>query len=395
MSDHTPLQDLEWPNHMNELPKEFFVREDIFELEQEKIFRGAEWHPIAHICEVPNKGDFKTMTIGAAPLLIIHGLDDEIRVFYNTCTHRGVQLVTEPFGNKKKYQCPYHRWMFDSEGELRGCPSVEEYSPGFKREDYALETLRMEIYFGIVFITMSEDTPPLDEYLGVVKKTLREALGTEDLRLLGYHKASYKANWKITSDNDVFHGPLLHKAFALLNWHGGKGVLNVDSKRGHLAINGEINALPKSQLINDHSLVSFSENDPLKGHSRLVALYPAVDIIKHLDSISIRFYTPWGVEDTEVHVAYFARKDDDEEMASQRIRQSSNLLGPCGMVSMEDAAVFQRVHNGSRTPGNAIFQKGVTSFDKLETEFKQNDETATLVRWEHYRDSMGFKRASV
>ena len=393
MTVPVPAVDLQWPKNMNELPKEFFVREDVFELEQERIFRGPEWHPVAHKSEVPEKGDFKTYTVGGSPLLIIHGLDGEIRVFYNTCTHRGVQLVTEPFGNKKKFQCPYHRWMFDSEGELRGCPSMEEYSPGFKREDYALETLRTDTYFGIIFITMSDKTPPLEDYLGVVKKTLREALGSADLRLLGHHKASYKCNWKTASDNDTFHGPLLHKAFAMLNWQGGNGSLHIDTETGHWAADGEIKGIPQSNLIKDQSLVSYSDKDPLEGDSRLVMLFPLVTIIKHLDSLSIRFYIPWGVEDTDVYVAYFSRMDDDAELVTQRIRQSSNLLGPCGMVSMEDAAVFHRVHTGSRTPGNAIFQKGVSSFDKLETEFKQNDESGTLLRWEHYRKVMGFERA--
>ena len=75
-----------------------------------------------------------------------------------------------------------------------------------------------------------------------------------------------------------------------------------------------------------------------------------------------------------------------------RVRQASNLLGPCGLISMEDASVFHRVHVGNHTPGTVEFQKGVKTVDSLNFDFKQNDETGNLPRWEYYRSVMGFER---
>ena len=83
---------------------------------------------------------------------------------------------------------------------------------------------------------------------------------------------------------------------------------------------------------------------------------------------------------------------DDEELIRHRIRQSSYLLGPCGLVSMEDASVFHRIHVGNHTPGTVAFQKGVSDPGELSFDFKQNDETGNLPRWEHYRQVMGFER---
>lgn len=386
--------DIPWPKNMHEVPKEVFIREDLFEIEQERIFRGPEWHPVAHTGELPNKGDFKTFTVGAVPLLIVRDTDGEIRVFYNACSHRGNQIETETCGNKTKFNCPYHRWTFNSKGELIGCSNADEYSPGFTREDYPLDQPRTEIFCGLIFITMSEETPSLEEWLGPVKSTIRDALGDDDLRLLGSQKMTYKANWKTVADNDGYHAPLLHKAFAMLNWQGGAGSQYMDMERGHIGYEGEVKPVPKTKLIKDESLVSFSNADPFKGASRLTALYPVAGVVKHLDLINIRLVIPWSVDDTEIHFLYFARLDDDEDMVRQRIRQSSNLIGPCGMVSMEDASVFHRLHIGSFTPGNAVFQKGVKSFDKLESKVKQNDESGMLVRWEYYRKVMGFRRAA-
>ena len=387
--------EVKWPKNVNEVPKEVFVREDLFEIEQEKIFRGPEWHPVAHTGELPNKGDFKTFDLGKVPLLITHGQDGEYRVFYNACSHRSNQLETASSGNKTEFECPYHRWLFNPEGELIGCPNSKEFSPGFKRENYPLGKPRTELSYGLIFVTMSEATPSLEEWIGDVMPTFKQAMGEDgDLRLLGYQKVSYKSNWKGYNDNDGYHAPLLHTAFTLLNWQGGQGHQYMDKTRGHLGFEADLKPVPKSEKIKDHSLVEYIGDEANMG-SRLIQFFPTMVITRHLNVYNIRFAIARGPEDTEVHYAYFCHNSDDEEMVKHRTRQASNLLGPCGMVSMEDAAVFHRIHIGSNTPGNAIFQKGVKSFDELPTDVKQNDESGNLPRWEYYRQVMGFERAEV
>ncbi len=50
--------DLVWPLDINDVPKEVFVRQDIFEQELQEIFYGPYWHPVAHVAEIPNPGVF-------------------------------------------------------------------------------------------------------------------------------------------------------------------------------------------------------------------------------------------------------------------------------------------------------------------------------------------------
>ena len=92
-NDDRPIQ-VDWPAKLNEVPKEIFHREDVYRLEMERIFRGPEWHMVAHRAEIPNRGDFKTTYIGEAPVLVVHGDDGRVRVFSNSCPHRGTQLAT-------------------------------------------------------------------------------------------------------------------------------------------------------------------------------------------------------------------------------------------------------------------------------------------------------------
>lgn len=161
-----------------------------------------------------------------------------------------------------------------------------------------------------------------------------------------------------------------------------------------MGFESELTVASGGDMLRDPSIIEFKGVDPSKG-SRVIELFPFFIATKHLDSINLRFAIARSVDETEVHYAYFHHLDDDAEMIRHRIRQASNLLGPSGLVSMEDASIFHRIHVGNQTPGNVTFQKGVTSRDKLSFDFKQNDETGNLPRWEYYRRIMGFAREVV
>ncbi len=252
--------------------------------------------------------------------------------------------------------------------------------------------VKSEQFLGLIMVTMGKNTPPLTEWMGeLVPPTLSTLLGGDGrLKLLGYQKVRYASNWKGYNDNDGYHGPMLHTAFRMLNFQGGKGSQRM-SVNGHWIIEAELKPAQNSGFLNDPSLIDFKATDPKRG-SLIVQLYPLTVMVKHMDVINLRFAIARSAEETEVHYAYFAHEDDDVELLQHRIRQASNLLGPCGMVSMEDAAIFQRIHRGNHTPGFAEFQKGVPSLSDVPYSVNQNDESGNLPRWEHYRKVMGFKR---
>src|SRR3546814_2326142 len=68
--------DLDWPHNFNEIPKEVFVRKDVYDTELQRIFHGEEWHPVCHESEIPERGDFKTFRLAGIPLLISRGDED-------------------------------------------------------------------------------------------------------------------------------------------------------------------------------------------------------------------------------------------------------------------------------------------------------------------------------
>ena len=389
MTAHMPRPEVEWPSHFSEVPKDIFHRRDVYRAELENIFHGPEWHPLAHVAEVPKPGDFKSMYIGESPVLIVHGEDGRIRVFENACTHRGTQLKTSARGHAKEIECPYHRWLFSTTGKLLGCPGKSDFPDGFDPKKYPLRELRSDSVFGLIFATYSPTVTALRDYLGETTEYIGRVVGGDGrLKLIGYQKVNFSSNWKAYADNEGYHAPLLHTAFRLLQWRGGAG-RQIMTKNAHKVIQVDLN-VPKPGFLTDHSLVE-ARDPKTPPQSVVVSLFPISIILRHLDVINIRYAVPRSENDTEVHYAYFAHEDDKDELIAHRVQQSSNLLGPSGLISLEDGAVFNRLHVGAHTTGNVTFQKGVgETFDPNNTSFKHNDEAGNLVRWARYREAMGF-----
>jgi anthranilate 1,2-dioxygenase large subunit len=391
MDGAIPRPQLVWPKKLSEVPREVFHREDIFQQELARIFYGPEWHPVAHAAELPKVGDFKTARVGQAEVLVYRVADSSIRVFENVCPHRGTQLKTCARGSGTKIECPYHRWQFTIEGDLIGAPHMQDFPSTFRRENYGLRRVQSEVRHGIVFVTFGDEAPPIDEYLLTVAHFIGMAIPEgEALRFLGYQKVLFDTNWKEYSDQEGYHAPLLHKAFQILKWRGGAGERWV-TKYGHGAVHAQLREPPKTTILKDDSLIRV--RDPsVATRSVVIALFPLGAILRHIDVITLRYAIPLSPHQTEVHYAYFARQDDDAAMARHRVRQASNLLGPSGFISLEDGAVFNRLHRGSSTPGVVEFQKGVGRNLNPPCEISTNDECGNLVKWERYRQIMGFER---
>ena len=380
---------VDWPAGLNSVPTSIFSREDIYQLELEKIFYGPNWHPVAHVSEIAEPGAFKTFQIGEVPIIINRDLGGQFHTFLNVCTHRGTLVETKNSGTRRNFNCPYHGWAWNSAGDLTACPNSEDFPSTFKKENYGLQQLRCEEVEGLLFATFSDEPPSLTDWLSGVAGPLKYALGDgEPLQFLGYQKTTYHSNWKTYRDNDGYHVAQLHAAFRLLNWQGGKGEQIVD-EMGNMSVVAELNVAAAGNFLKDPSVVEFRGSDPSRG-ANIIVTHPNTLTTHHMDMFNIRFVIPRGVDRTEVHWAYYAKQSDDAEMVRHRVMQSSNVLGPSGLVSLEDAAAFSRIQSTAKANGVSRFLKGIADENELSDKANQNDETANLLWWNVYREQMGF-----
>ncbi len=79
------------------LPSDWYYDAGHYERELEAIWY-RDWVCVGRAEEVPNTGDFLVRKIGNESLFVTRDKDDGIRVFYNTCRHRGSVLCTKENG---------------------------------------------------------------------------------------------------------------------------------------------------------------------------------------------------------------------------------------------------------------------------------------------------------
>jgi phenylpropionate dioxygenase-like ring-hydroxylating dioxygenase large terminal subunit len=98
--------------------------------------------------------------------------DGELHAFENRCAHRGSLLVLKDSGEAKDIICVYHNWSYDLCGTLtgvafrRGIGGKGGMPPDAKPDAHPPRKLRLANFAGLVFGTLSDETPPLERYLG-------------------------------------------------------------------------------------------------------------------------------------------------------------------------------------------------------------------------------------
>src|SRR3546814_8943690 len=92
------------------VPYKYFTSEEIYTLEQERIFRGATWNFLGLDVELPNVGDFKSTFVGDTPVVMTRTENGDIVSWVNKCAHRGATLCRIPKGNTLSHTCVYRQW---------------------------------------------------------------------------------------------------------------------------------------------------------------------------------------------------------------------------------------------------------------------------------------------
>lgn len=353
----------EWPAEDNRIPREAYLDQSLYDLEMRRLFGGPYWILVGHAAEIPNPGDYKTAQIGDVPLIVLRDMAGELHALVNSCAHRGTALVGDSYGNlaaRKCLTCIYHNWRYDLSGKLISAALKDDFPVDFSREQYGLPAARLESYRGALFASLSDDAPPLPEYLGPTAAGVDLALGDGDLIYLGSQKVMFECNWKIAAENiyDGYHTVSLHKAFQMLKISAAWGEQRMAdaASYGHAWQEYRVGAPEQTGLLRDTSILAVRSKD--EPGNRILNIFPTGIISDQMDTLSLRFAIPRGVSATEMQFAVFARRGESDELVRHRVRQGSNLFGPEGFISLEDQTALARVHAGAPGRGDNVVLKG-------------------------------------
>lgn len=184
------------------LPAEAFTSPDVLEWELEHFFQGS-WVCAGRADELEQPGDQQAVRIGSEAVLLVRGKDARLRGFFNTCRHRGHELLPcgAPPVNRRTITCPYHSWTYGLDGAYRTAPGFGD-RPGFDRDDpgNALAEATINEWNGWVFVNCSGEGPSFDEHVGNLDDALRP-FELDRVWIGATQRYEVAANWKIVSEN--------------------------------------------------------------------------------------------------------------------------------------------------------------------------------------------------
>ena len=201
------------------LPNEHYISDTVFEEEREAVL-FANWSGVGFGKDIPNEGDAMPVDFLGMPLLLVRDTDMNVRVYQNTCRHRGMILVQEKGNIRGTIRCPYHSWCYGLNGQLRSTPHVG--GPGqnlhdyIKRDELGLIEIRSHVFMDVVFVNVSGTAAPFEE--AHAELIARWAEFSDKPIYHGGADSSFtlevKTNWKLAVENycESYHLPWVHPA---------------------------------------------------------------------------------------------------------------------------------------------------------------------------------------
>jgi p-cumate 2,3-dioxygenase alpha subunit len=356
--------------------RQAFTNPDILAFEQRRVFETT-WIYAGHASEIPQPGDFRARRVAGRPVILVRSTDGAVRVLLNTCTHRGAQVCREASGNAKTFQCFYHAWTFNNQGDLIGVPGDDAYSEAFDRHALGLGTPpRVEEYRGFVFISFKADIERLVDYLAGAREYLdlicdQSEVGMEVVT--GTQAYSMRANWKLLVENsmDGYHARTTHQRYFDYLVESGVDISRIKNRRGgrgkalgngHAVIQsepiwgrpiarwspefGEAKRAELEQIQRDFEARFGAERAyRITQTSRNLLIFPNL-IINDIMAITIRTFFPVSPDYLEINAWALAPSHESPQDRALRLDHFLTFLGPGGYATPDDVEALESCQLG-------------------------------------------------
>ena len=336
----------------------------VFAIEQQKIFDTC-WLYLGHETELKKPNDFKTRSVGGRPLIFARDAKGTIRVWVNSCPHRGATVCREREGNARFLTCFYHGWSFSTGGGLVSVPGEDGYPEQFERPNLATPA-RTEVYRGFVFVSFNPGVVDLRTYLAGAAEYLDLVAdqGEAGMEVLdGTHEYSVKANWKLLVENsfDGYHLTSTHQRYLemMVAAHGSidpsvaADTVSVDLDNGHAVIvgaaTGSLFGRPLSATGQAQRSARFNRLRQTHGDAwvdrmsgtRNMVIFPNLVVIDLVMGVLIRKIDPVAPNYMEVSAWHLAPSEEEEELHRQRLDNFLTFWGPGGLASPDDVEALE------------------------------------------------------
>jgi nitrite reductase/ring-hydroxylating ferredoxin subunit len=334
-------------------PVSSYLSADIAAQEWQQFFQG---HPqvLGMSGDLPKPHSFFTSNDLGKPILCTRAKDGRFRAFLNVCRHRATIVETEPRGEKRAFECPFHAWTYDHEGKLVGVPK-EQHFGAIDRDCHSLVSLPAEERYGLLIVSPDPDAAlDVDALLG----DLAPELESWDLgRCERYNGAHYDhaMNWKLAIDTfgETYHFNALHRNTLAEQFYGNVQMYDTFGRNHRMML--------CMKSIDDMRGKPTSEWNVLQGTLPVYYLFPNVQLLvsgagptlvrvypdgenPHHSCSEIDFYLDPRVFESDV-----ARTIAEQRGVSVRELLAERVEGFAEVIEAEDYVAAASGHRGARS----------------------------------------------
>ena len=347
---------------VGQIPMFVYSDPDVYRLELERVF-ARSWLFVAHESELRAAGDFVVREMGEESVIVGRGDDETVRVFLNSCRHRGMRLACEDYGSVDMWRCPYHGFTYGSKGEFLGtfigAPYERiAYPGGLDRDALHLIEARVDTYNGLIFATWDKDRESLDEFLGDVRWYLDLLFARTEMEVVGVpQKWVLPAGWKLPAENfcaDAYHTATAHSFLAKLGMVDsvafGRDGYHVDPGHGHglgVGVHGDAESYYPPELQGEYAahlspeqLAMLSRVKNLHGNvfPNMSFLQPNFIVMdgRRVSGIMLRIWQPAGPGRVQVYSWHLVERNAPDWWKRLGRRMYVQTFGTSGMFDQDD-----------------------------------------------------------
>jgi choline monooxygenase len=339
------------------LPNECYTSKEYTLIERKKLFED-KWIVIGAASSLPEIGDAKPIDLLGIPILIVRTKTNQIKVFHNICSHRGLKLVSKPGKIKNVIRCPYHSWSYNLEGELIATPHIGgmniHETPKFEKSKSNLKEIRSYIWLDLIMININNNEISFEEYIKPLSDRWEEFWPLKDRDLInhsndyGYFKLNAKCNWKFAIENycESYHLPWVHPG------------LNSYSKiEDHYHIQGLPNRFAGQGTVVYNPRFDGNEKFPCfpnwpkdkENIAEYIALFPNVMLGIHKDHYYAYWLEPINHEYTLEHMEiYYVGEEAANSNKFKSLREQNHKQWED--IQKEDVDIIQGMQIGRNSP---------------------------------------------
>ncbi|WP_067662717.1 aromatic ring-hydroxylating oxygenase subunit alpha [Nocardia miyunensis] len=201
----------------SKVPAGRYFSPEFAQLEKEKLWPHV-WQMACRLDEIPRPGDFTEYKINDQSIMVVRQADNTVKAYFNACRHRATALATDTGTfHGGQIVCPYHGWRWNLDGSNSYVFAERGFAPHcVERDSLRLSECQVGELFGMVWINMDPEAPPLSEAMGEIAEVMAP-IGFERMQVRWWRHLILPGNWKVAQEAflEAYHVMQAHPSLAM------------------------------------------------------------------------------------------------------------------------------------------------------------------------------------